>query len=138
MKRTSTINVLSRLYLLLSAGSFLMVSLMAFFSPQAVMDLVQVHLTNNDAFSSIRGVYGGVGLTISVMLVIWVFRDLQQGLVFLSLLWGLYALSRIVTWMVEGPLGAFGTQWLIIESVFFLVGACLLLVRRRNGVVVNK
>lgn len=126
MQPTKTINVLSRVYLFLSAGSFLMVSLMAFFSPQAVMDLVQVTLPNNDAFSSIRGVYGGVGLTITVMLVRWALRDVKQGVVFLCWLWGLYALSRLITWMVEGPLGAFGTQWVIIESIFFLAGVALL------------
>ena len=108
-----------------------MVSLMAFSSPQAVMDLVQVQLPNTDAFSSIRGVYGGVGLTIVIMLVYWAIRNIQQGLVFLCLLWGLYALSRLITQAMEGPLGAFGQQWLVIESVFFVVGLALLLWRRK-------
>lgn len=133
MNHSRTINVLSRLYLFLSAGSFLMVSMMGFFSPQAVMDLVQVKLPNSDAFSSIRGVYGGVGLTITIMLVRWAFKDIQQGVIFLCWLWGLYALSRMITWMVEGPLGAFGTQWLVIESVFFILGALLWLRLRKSG-----
>lgn len=37
---------------------------MAFGDPQAVMDLVLVKLDNTDAYSSIRGVYGGVGIAI--------------------------------------------------------------------------
>ncbi len=124
--------MLSRGYLLLSAVSFCMVSLMGFFSPQAVMDLVQVKLPNTDAFSSVRGVYGGVGLTITIMLIRWMIKDIPQGVVFLCWLWGLYALSRIITWVAEGPLGAFGTQWLIIESVFFMMGALLWLRLRRS------
>lgn len=51
-------------YMLLSALAILSVSLMAFSNPQSVMDLVQVQLPNPDAFSSIRGAYGGVGLTL--------------------------------------------------------------------------
>ncbi|NLR68665.1 DUF4345 domain-containing protein [Chitinophaga varians] len=133
MNFSRTIKVLSRIYLLLSAGSFFMVSMMGFFSPQAVMDLVQVKLPNNDAFSSIRGVYGGVGLTITVMLVRWAIKDIQQGVVFLCWLWGLYALSRVITWAVEGPLGAFGTQWLVIESVFFILGALLWVRLQKSG-----
>lgn len=132
MNRNKIVNLFSRLYLFVSAASFLMVGLMAFNNPQAVMDLVHVQLTNNDAFSSIRGVYGGVGLTISVMLIRWGIRDVKQGIVFLCLLWGLYAVSRLVTIMAEGPLGAFGTQWLVIESVFFIWGISLLLLRRNN------
>ncbi|QJB30607.1 DUF4345 domain-containing protein [Chitinophaga oryzae] len=132
MHLSRTIKILARIYLLLSAGSFFMVSMMGFFSPQAVMDLVQVKLPNNDAFSSIRGVYGGVGLTITVMLVRWALKDIQQGVVFLCWLWGLYALSRIITWTAEGPLGAFGTQWLVIESVFFAMGMLLFLRLPKN------
>lgn len=114
-----------------------MVSLMAFGNPQAVMDLVQVQLPNNDAFSSIRGVYGGVGLTIAIMLVYWAIRNIQQGVVFLSVLWGLYAISRMITWMTEGPLGDFGRQWLTIESVFCIAGLALLAIRRKSVAVAH-
>src|SRR5215210_7490438 len=103
----------------LSAFSLLTVSGMAFFSPQAVMDLVAVQLPNTDAFSSIRGVYGGVGLTLFISLIYLLRTNLPNGLAFLSLLWGFYALSRLITVFTEGPLGNFGKQWLCIESVFF-------------------
>jgi hypothetical protein len=134
MKRIRMINVISRTYLFFSAASLLYVSLMAFFSPQAVMDLVQVQLPNTDAFSSIRGVYGGVGLAVTILLTRWAIRDPQQGVSFLCLFWGLYALSRIITISSEGPLGAFGTQWLIIETVLCAAGGVLLLLRRRMAV----
>lgn len=107
-------------FILLSAVALLSVSLMAFFNPQSVMDLVGVQLTNTDAFSSIRGAYGGVGLTLFISLLYSLLRDITKGLAFLSLLWGFYALSRIITIFSEGPLGAFGQQWLLIESVFCL------------------
>ncbi len=121
----------SKTFIWISAGSILTVSLMAFFSPQAVMDLVQVKLGNNDAFSSIRGVFGGVGLTIFCALVYLVMKDFQKGLRLLVLLWGFYALSRLITWAAEGPLGNFGNTWLVIESFFFLTAVSLAVASRR-------
>ncbi|WP_460939325.1 DUF4345 domain-containing protein [Spirosoma humi] len=118
-------------FILLSALALLSVSLMAFSNPQSVMDLVQVQLTNTDAFSSIRGVYGGVGLTLFISLLYLMVRDIQKGLVFLSLLWGFYALSRTITVFAEGPLGAFGRQWLVIETLFFLIALALLYVTKQ-------
>jgi hypothetical protein len=115
----------------LSALALLSVSLMAFSNPQSVMDLVQVRLTNPDAFSSIRGVYGGVGLTLFVSLLYLMRRDVPKGLAFLSLLWGFYALSRLMTILSEGALGAFGQQWLVIESIFCLIALSLLWANRR-------
>lgn len=125
MKSNKALRILSRIYIIFSAVSLLYVSLMAFASPQAVMDLVQVKLPNPDSFSSIRGVYGGVGLTIVVMLLRWAFRDERQGLFFLMMLWGFYALSRLMTLGMEGPLGAFGRQWLMTESFLFIAGSIL-------------
>jgi hypothetical protein len=84
-----------------------------------------VKLDNTDAFSSIRGVYGGVGLTLFITIVYLLWKEVKLGLVFLCLLWGLYALSRIITIFVEGGLGTFGTQWLIIESCFFVIALAL-------------
>jgi hypothetical protein len=112
-----------------SAFAILMVSVMAFQNPQKVMDLVQVNLPNNDAFSSIRGVYGGVGLTIFITLVYLAFKDHTKGLAFASILWGSYALSRLMTISIEGPLGAFGTQWLYTESFLCIASVVLLIIR---------
>ena len=94
-----------------------MVSLMAFMDPQGVMDLVQVELGNTDAYSSIRSVYGGVGVTLLVVLIAVARRDRRAAMGFLGLFWGMYALSRLMTMGLEGALGAFGSQWLVIESV---------------------
>lgn len=133
MKQQKTLRILSRIYIFFSAASLLYVSLMAFFSPQAVMDLVQVTLPNPDSFSSIRGVYGGVGLTIVIMLVRWALRDQRQGLFFLTMLWGFYALSRLMTLGMEGPLGAFGQQWLITETFLCVVGLVLWVFQERTA-----
>ncbi|MGZ5192052.1 MAG: DUF4345 family protein, partial [Flavisolibacter sp.] len=57
MKKIQTLTLVSKTFIWISAFSILSVSLMAFFAPQSVMDLVQVKLENNDAFSSIRGVF---------------------------------------------------------------------------------
>ena len=130
MKQQKTIRLIARVFMGLSALSMLSVSLMAFSNPQAVMDLVHVHLGNTDAFSSIRGVYGGVGLTLFVSIVYMLVRDVQHGLLFLCMLWGFYAISRIMTIFTEGSLGAFGTQWLTIESIFFSIALVLAIIYR--------
>lgn len=119
--------------ILFSGLSIVMVSAMAINDPQAVMDLVSVKLTNTDAYSSIRGVYGGVGLTIFATLLYLALKDYQKGLVFTSLLWGSYALSRVLTISMEGSLGAFGNQWLVIESVLCSLSLLLLLATMRQN-----
>ena len=117
----------SKGFILLSAISLAYVAVMAIINPQAVMDLVGVKLPNNDSISSIRGIYGGVGITLVVMLCYLAFFQTTNGLTFLTIFWGSYAFSRIVTQVVEGPLGDFGTTWLFIESCFCLIGVLLLI-----------
>ncbi len=112
-------------FIMLSALALLSVSFMAFSDPQSVMDLVGVKLTSTDAFSSIRGVYGGVGMTIVISLIYLMLRDVTKGVAFLSLLWGFYALSRTITIFAEGALGDFGRQWLLIESICCLMAVVL-------------
>lgn len=125
MKAAKTIRFVSKGFILLSGFSLLSVSIMAFNDPQAVMDLVSVHLPNNDAYSSIRGVYGGVGLTLFISLLYTLRKNIFESLALLILLWGFYAMSRIITHMKEGALGDFGKQWLSIEGVFFLIAVAL-------------
>lgn len=108
------------------------VSLMAFNSPQSVMDLVHVKLENTDAMSSIRGVYGGAGIAIlTVMIYLWR-NDLAKGMVFLSIFWGSYALSRLITIMADGALGAFGTQWIYTESILAIAAFAVYMGSKRN------
>jgi hypothetical protein len=125
MKNQRIMNGVSTGFILVCALSLVAVSLMAFVDPQAVMDLVAVSLPNTDAFSSIRGVYGGAGMAMVVLLLYLVRRNREIALLFLTLLWGLYALSRLITIFVEGPLGPFGTQWIIIECTFFIIALVL-------------
>ena len=125
MKKEKLVRMASIAFILFSAFCLLMVSLMAFANPQSVMDLVSVKLSNTDAFSSIRGIYGGVGLTIVISLIYMMRKHIKEALLFLTLLWGLYAVSRLITILVEGPLGNFGTQWIVTESV--LCGIAILL-----------
>jgi len=124
----------SKGFIILSALSLASVSFMAFLNPQSVMDLVQVQLTNTDAYSSIRGVYGGVGLTLVVSLIYLLRTDAQKALALLSLLWGSYAASRIITIFAEGSLGAFGTRWLVMESLFFGIALFLFSRNKRTAV----
>ena len=131
MKSQSIINGASKAFIGISALSLLSVSVMAFYNPQDVMNLVDVKLGNTDAYSSIRGVYGGAGLSITLLLVYLFKNNVRLALGFLAMLWGLYAFSRIITVMAEGALGAFGNQWLLIESVLFIIAMILLLLSRK-------
>ena len=110
----------------ISAFGVFSVSAMAFMDPQGVMDLVNVELENNDAFSSIRGVYGGVGFTLLAVLGYLAWKDRTAAVGLLSIFWGLYALSRMITIGVEGELGAFGSQWLAIESTLSILALVIL------------
>lgn len=123
-------------YVLFSCISVLSVSVMAFLSPQAVMDLVGTKLSNTDALSSIRGVYGGVGFTLVVCLLYTLRRNISESLGLLTVFWGFYAMSRTVTIFVDGNLGAFGTKWLLIETFFCLLAILLWIKTRRTTNVV--
>jgi Domain of unknown function (DUF4345) len=116
----------SKGFILFSAFSLAYVAIIAMFNPQSVMDLVGVKLPNTDAISSIRGIYGGVGITIVASLIYLAFFQTTKGLSFLSLFWGSYAASRIITWFADGALGEFGTNWLVIESIMSAIGIVLL------------
>jgi hypothetical protein len=117
--------------IILSCSSFFMVGAMAYVDPQKVMDLVQVNLGNNDALSSIRGVYGGVGCSLAFLLLFLLRFNKNMALGFLSMIWGSYALSRIITIFADGPLGSFGTQWMFTEVFLFMASLFLFLVRKR-------
>lgn len=118
-------------FILLSALCLVSVSLQAFYDPQDVMNLVKVNLPNTDAASSIRGVYGGVGMALCISLVYLMISDVSKGLAFLILLWGFYALSRTITIFSEGALGDFGRLWLCIETSFFFIALALFVAYRR-------
>ncbi|MGQ3015433.1 MAG: DUF4345 domain-containing protein [Flavobacteriales bacterium] len=131
MKNQKFIRIASRAFIVFSILSLSAVSLLSLYDPQATMDLVQVQLGNTDAASSIRGVYGGVGLSICAALVYLLLRDTRLGVRFLTLFWGMYALSRLITIFADGALGAFGSQWILIESLLCGTGLLLLLLTRR-------
>lgn len=131
MKTLTIYNVFAKGFLLISILSLAYVALLAIKNPQAVMNLVNVKLDNNDALSSIRGVYGGVGITLVIVVIYLTIYNVNKGLLFISIFWGSYALSRIITLLVDGALGEFGNTWLFIESFLCLVGITLLMVGRR-------
>lgn len=141
MKRFNKWVLLTRVYLCFSMVSLLSVSIMALFDPQSVMDLVGINLNNNDAISSIRGIYGGVGITICLTIFYLLIRHPEKGAGFLSVFWGAYAFSRLITLISDGPLGDFGNKWLVIETVMALVGLGLWLAlnsgRRKQKFILN-
>lgn len=107
------------------------VSVLSLINPQATMEMVNTSLNNTDAISSIRGIYGGVGIVITYGLFHLLMNDLRKGLSFLALFWGAYAISRIITVFIDGPLGDFGTQWLTIESTFFVIALIMWIAHKK-------
>lgn len=126
MKKEKLVRVATIAFIVFSAFCLLMVSLMAFLNPQSVMDLVSVKLTNTDAYSSIQGIYGGVGMTLVISLLYLIRNHANEALLFLTFLWGLYAISRLITILVEGPLGQFGNQWIVTETILCAIALVLL------------
>ena len=132
MKKEITIRTSNILFVGISIFGLASVSILSLFDPQATMDLVRVKLDNTDAISSIRGIYGGVGMSIISGLTYLLITKIILAIRFLTLFWFSYAFSRLITILVDGPLGDFGNQWLSIESAFFVFGAILLLVNQIN------
>ncbi|PUZ27688.1 protein of unknown function [Chitinophaga costaii] len=128
MKKSVTI--ISYICIGLFLSSLLYISILAWANPETVMAFVEVELNNNDAKSSIRGVYGGVGFFLVGLALIISIRNLQHGLLFFTAFWLMYAVSRILTTIVDGPLEAFGNTWLKIELSFGLLSLTLYLLRR--------
>lgn len=137
MKTLQLYSIVARSFVFLSVLSLAYVALLAMVNPQAVMDLVGVSLPNTDAISSIRGIYGGVGITLCIVLVYLGCYHVKEGLLFLSLFWGSYAVSRFITSVVEGALGDFGNTWIVIEACFCFTGIVLLLLNRKLKAFTN-
>jgi hypothetical protein len=131
MKAQRNIKISSQIFIGFSAFSLGYVALLSLINPKLTMDLVKTTLPNTDAISSIRGIYGGVGLVITIQLIYLLFKDYNKGLLFLSMFWGAYAVSRLITIFVEGSLGDFGNQWIVIESIFSAIAIILMFVSKQ-------
>ena len=131
MKTIQLYSIIARGFIFISVLSLAYVAFLALINPQSVMDLVGVTLPNTDAISSIRGIYGGVGISICITLVYVGIYHVKEGLAFLSIFWGSYAVSRLITSFVDGALGEFGSTWIIIEGFFCLLGIALLVLNRK-------
>lgn len=131
MNTKKVISISSKIFIGFSILSVGYVSILSLINPIATMELVNTPLPNNDAISSIRGIFGGVGFVITISLVFLLLKDFAKGLAFLVLFWGAYVVSRIITIMVDGPLGDFGNQWLTIESVLLIIGAILFVLNKK-------
>jgi len=132
MNAQKIVKISSQIFIGFSAFSLGYVAILSILNPQSTMDLVATTLPNTDAISSIRGIYGGVGFVITIQLIYLLIKDYRKGLLFLSLFWSAYAISRFITIFVDGSLGDFGKQWIIIESTFSVIAIILLLVSRKH------
>lgn len=131
MKKEITIRMSNVLYVGTSILGLASVSILSLIDPQSTMDLVNVKLDNTDAISSIRGIYGGVGISVISGLSYLLMTKIILAIRFLTMFWFSYASSRLITMVVDGPLGDFGNQWISIESAFGILGLILLIIDKR-------
>lgn len=131
MKKTTTI--FNYIYASICIVGLFMTSIQAWISPKDVMKLVKVSLDNNDAISSIRGIYAGVGTTIFIALSYGIFKNIRLTVAFLTVFWLMYSLSRIITIIFDGSLGDFGNQWLVIESSLTILGLIILILNANKN-----
>lgn len=124
--------LLAYLFISTSIISLLYTSIIAWINPQTIMDFVKTDLPNTDALSSIRGIYGGAGLSFVVILIYGMRKNISKTLLFLSLFWSLYAFARITTMVTDGLLQEFGNTWLIIESSFAFIAFLLFLTTKEK------
>nr|WP_287937155.1 DUF4345 domain-containing protein [Algoriphagus sp.] len=117
-------------YVIFSLLIIAYVSLIALLSPRQIMEMMQINLENNDAISSVRGVYGGLGLAITSILIYLLFNHPDWAFRFLVMYWGGHTLSRIITIVADGELGNFGTYWLLIEGLFFISGMAIFCIKK--------
>ena len=59
------ITISSKIFIGFSIVSVGYVSILSLLDPKSTMEMVNTSLNNNDAISSIRGIYGGVGIVIT-------------------------------------------------------------------------
>lgn len=127
-----TVMIVGYVFVAFSVLSLVWASCLAWIAPKAVMALVHVELNNNDALSSIRGVYGGVGFSLVALIIVMAIKDLQKSLLFLGIFWLLYAISRVITIIVDGPLANFGNTWLKTELFFGILAWVIYCFNNRN------
>ena len=124
------IRLLEKGFIGLSTLAVAYVSITSMIDPISTMQLVNVSLPNNDAISSIRGIYGGVGMTMALAMSYLMVRAIKIGMMLTTMFWGSYAISRLITILVDGPLDDFGSQWMVIESFLCFIGLSLLITNK--------
>jgi|JI8StandDraft_1071087.scaffolds.fasta_scaffold342520_1 Domain of unknown function (DUF4345) len=128
MKQTTLI---STIFLCLLGAATLNIALQAIANPQAIMDNVQVTLGNITARNSIRALYGGVNLAFGLFWLFSAFKARREGLLLALLYTGGFAAGRLMSIALDGPPEAFARQWLVVESVFAVGAATLLVLHSR-------
>ncbi|HWJ29652.1 MAG TPA: DUF4345 family protein [Flavisolibacter sp.] len=128
MKQIRIINISTILLVSFSATAILMASIMIFFHHQRVMNVLKVNLPGAYTRSFMLALYGIVGLAAGLSMIYIFIKNQRKGLSFLTLLWGFYAASRLMTILFNGSLNDFG-RWLFIDSMLFMVSVVLLLMQ---------
>ncbi|MCU0445876.1 MAG: DUF4345 domain-containing protein [Microscillaceae bacterium] len=123
------LNLITSTFLILIGLAFLNVAFQALFSPQTVMDNVGILLNNASASNSVRANYGGMNLMYGLFCLYAAFRMPNQALGLIALFTLGFILGRFWSFYLDGPANGFVINWLVTESLAFVISSTLLYFR---------
>jgi len=112
-------------FLALTGLAFANVGVQALLDPRAVVAAVEMTLENASSLSTIRAVYGGMHLMFGLFCIFGAFKARLPALGLLMLYSGGYVVGRLTSYVVDGAPNAFVSQWMVTESVTFIISASL-------------
>ncbi len=112
-------------FLALTGLAFANVGVQALLDPRAVVAAVEMTLENASSLSTIRAVYGGMHLAFGLFCFYGAFKAQRPALGLLMLYSGGYVVGRLTSYVADGAPNAFVGQWLVMESVTFIISAAL-------------
>ena len=86
---------------------------------------VEMTLENASSLSTIRAVYGGMHLAFGLFCFYGDSKSQRPALGLLMLYSGGYIVGRLTSYVADGAPNAFVSQWLVTESVTFIISAAL-------------
>ncbi len=114
-----------KIFLTLVGLAFLSIAIQALFTPQLVMDNVDIQLTNISAKSSTMGFYGGVNLLLGLYIIYAGFKNQSMGLILAALYGGGFVIGRLLSLIMDGMPNSFVLTWLGVESTLTLIALLL-------------
>jgi hypothetical protein len=131
------LNIISAIFLVLIGVAFLNVAIYALFAPQSVMANVGILLDNSSATNSVRANYGGMNLAYGLFCLYGAFRLQNAALGLIALFTAGFIVGRFWSFYLDGAANEFVVNWLVTESVAFVISSVLLFLKLNFSAEVN-